>query len=76
MAAAGDVDHGQLGPVCLVDKVAVLLGLAVNGHQALVVAACNAALVAGSTAKVEHIPAVGSPHPGTILEHLSQMLVV
>ena len=76
MAAAGDVDHGQLGPVCLVDKVAVLLGLAVNGHQALVVAACNAALVAGSTAKVEHVPAVGSPHPGTILEHLSQMLVV
>ena len=76
VAAASDVDHRGLGPVSLIDKVAVLLGLAVHGDEALVVAAAHAALVTGSAAEVEHVPDVGSPHPGTVLEDLCHVLVV
>ncbi len=43
---------------------AVLLRLAVEGHQPLVVHARLAALVPGVRREVEHVPHVGGPHPG------------
>ena len=76
IAAASDVHHGLGAPICLVDIEAVLAGLAVHGDQALIVAAAHAALVAGCAAKVEHIPHMGSPQPGTILKHLCHMLMI
>ena len=70
------MDHRLVVPVGFIDVVGVLLGLAVDGDQTLVVAAAHAALVPGRAAKVEHIPHVGGPHPGTLVKHLGQMLVI
>src|SRR5699024_3308259 len=75
-AAAADVDHGLGGPVGLVDVEGVLLGLAVVGDKALVVAALDAALVAAVGGKVEHIPHMGGPQVGPGGEGLEHIVVV
>ena len=65
-----------VAPVCLVQVKSVLANFAVQRHQALVVAALYAALVAGVTAKVKHVPHMRGPQPGALVDDLRQMLVV
>ena len=76
VAAAHNVHHRLLEPVCLIEVEALLAGLAVDGDQTLVVAAADAALVTGCAAEVEHIPDMGGPDPGAILKDLRHMLVI
>ena len=75
-AAAGDVDERLVAPPCFVEVESVLFGLAVKRHQALVVHAGLAALVAGVGGKVEHIPHMRRPQPGVAVKAAQHVLVV
>ena len=76
VALAAQVDKGLVAEPCLVGIEGILLILTVEGHKALMVLAVFAALIPGVSAKVEHIPHMGSPHklPGEQL--LDQLLMV
>ena len=70
------MDEGFLAPICLVDVEAVLLCLAVEGHQALMVHARLATLISGIRREVEHIPKMGRPHERTFFEEFQHILIV
>ena len=61
---AADVHEGLVAEPGLVGVEGILLILAVEGDQALVVHAVFAALVAAVGGKVEHVPHVGGPDGG------------
>ena len=75
-AAAGDIDHRLLAPVCLIDIVGILFDFSVHGHKTLIVATLDAALVTHICGKVKHIPRMGRPQPGTGLKDLQHLMVV
>ena len=70
------MDEGLVAEPCLVGIEGVLLVLAVDGDQALVVLAVFAALRPGIGTEVEHIPAMGGPDIGTGEQLLDQFFVV
>ena len=71
-----DVDEVLLAPPCFIEVKAVLFGLAVKGHQTLVVHARLAALIPGVCCKVEHVPDMGRPQPRVAVKALQHILVV
>ena len=71
-----DVDEILFAPPCFIKVEAVLLGLPVEGDEALVVHARLTALIAGVGCKVEHIPDVGRPHPLMPVEAAEHVLVI
>ena len=76
VALGADVHELLLAPPGLVEIEGILLGFAVEGHQALVVHAGLATLVAGVRREVKHVPHMIGPHIGVTLEALEHELMV
>ena len=62
--------------ICLIDKIGVLLRLAVEGHKTLLVLTGLAALTATVRAEVEPVPDVHRPDVRALRPHFEHMLVV
>ena len=76
IAFPAKVHEGFFAPVRLVAVEAVLLRLAVEGHDALVVHAGFAALISRVRRKVEHIPKVSRPKIRTLFKEFEHIFVV
>ena len=73
--ATAGVHKGFLSPVGLVQVEGVLLDLAVKGNKALLVFAVLSAFIPAVGGKVEHIPDVSGPQPGTVGDHFGDMFM-
>ena len=76
VAASAEMHKRVAAQICLIDKVGVLLRLAVEGHKTLLVLTGLAALTATVRAEVEPIPDVHCPDVRALRPHFEHMLVV
>ena len=76
IAAAAQVHEGLLAPGRLIQIERVLAKLSVHGDQPLLVHALFAAFIPPVGGKVEQIPHMGGPQPGTMLDAVQKMLMV